>query len=391
MSNSTIKIRMSPVAAILLAFASIAAVLSSDSASAAPAGASPTPFLARFNTVTKGVSTVPGNGDVNPYGTVVVPNSLGNLVAGDTLVSNFNDSSNLQGTGSTIVQIAPGGGRVLFAKISPPALPAACPGGVGLTTALTVLPGGWVVVGSLPTSNGHPQTAMAGCLFVLNDTGHVVETLSGSDINGPWDLASTASATSAQLFVTNVLNGTVAAEGPHPTKQPGKVVDEGTIVRIDLTLEPGGLPQLTSETVVADGFAERTDPAALVVGPTGVALADDGTLYVADTVNNRIAEVPDATTRNSTFHNGGKTLTANGAINGPLGMTLAPNGDVLTVNGGNGDIVETTPVGKQIDSTLLDASGSPPGSGALFGLALAPGNHGVEFVDDATNNLDLLH
>ncbi len=42
----------------------------------APAVASrPHPFLAGFNTVTTVASTVPANGDVNPYGIVNVPQS----------------------------------------------------------------------------------------------------------------------------------------------------------------------------------------------------------------------------------------------------------------------------------------------------------------------------
>jgi hypothetical protein len=66
--------------------------------------------------------------------------------------------------------------------------------------------------------------------------------------------------------------------------------------------------------------------------------------------------------------------------------------DVLTVNGGNGNLVEVTPSGAQIAVRALDTSGSPPGAGALFGLAVRPGPHrGVYYVDDATNTLDLLH
>ena len=39
----------------------------------------------------------------------------------------------------------------------------------------------------------------------------------------------------------------------------------------------------------------------------------------------------------------------------------------------------------------LDSSGSPPGAGALFGLAVKPGQRAVYYVDDATNTLNLLH
>jgi hypothetical protein len=38
-------------------------------------------------------------------------------------------------------------------------------------------------------------------------------------------------------------------------------------------------------------------------------------------------------------------VTANGNLNGPLGLATAPNGDLLSVNAGGGLIVETTPAG----------------------------------------------
>ena len=55
------------------------------------------------------VSTVPANGDQNPYGVVFIPDDFpigaGPLKHGDILVSNFNNFKNLQGTGTTIVRI----------------------------------------------------------------------------------------------------------------------------------------------------------------------------------------------------------------------------------------------------------------------------------------------
>ena len=53
--------------------------------------------------------------------------------------------------------------------------------------------------------------------------------------------------------------------------------------------------------------------------------------------------------------------------------------------------METTPGGTQAAHRFLDTSGSPPGSGALFGLAVAMHGSGVWFVDDAANTLRLLH
>src|ERR1700686_1168465 len=106
--------------------------------------------------------------------TRVVPRTIGSLVAGHILVSNFNNSANLQGTGTTIDDIDPNGHLKVFARLNPEDLDESCPGGVGLTTALVVLRAGWVIVGSLPTSDGTAATAEAGCLLVLNSSGKVM-------------------------------------------------------------------------------------------------------------------------------------------------------------------------------------------------------------------------
>ena len=92
-------------------------------------------------------STVPNNGDVNPYGVARVPRTTGHLVQGQFLVSNFNNAANNQGTGTTIVQMSPNGKLQLFAQIDPGSV--SCPGGVGLTTALVAFQSGLVVVGSV--------------------------------------------------------------------------------------------------------------------------------------------------------------------------------------------------------------------------------------------------
>jgi hypothetical protein len=356
------------------------------------AGAQAAPFIAGFTPTTL-ATTVPSNGDVNPYGIVTVPQSVGALRRGDVLISNFNDDVNPpggeQGTGTTIVQIPPGdmdqnaGDAPVFAQINPHALPGPCPGGVGLTTALAVTRSGFVIVGSLPTSNGMSSTAKAGCLLVLNSYGKVVETIAGGPINGPWDMTAVDHGFFTTLYVTNVLNGTVAATGPDPNN-PG-VVDHGTVVRIQLLTIPGVRPFVLDEDVIATGFAERTDPAALVVGPTGVALGRDGTLYVADTASNRIAAIPDAPFRFFPATGGGRTVFSGPPLNGPLGMTLAPNGDILTANGLDGNIVETTPQGTPVATVPADPSG-----GDLFGLTLTPDQRAVYYVDDGTNTLNLL-
>jgi hypothetical protein len=346
---------------------------------ASPVAASSS-FIGRFSTVSTLASTVPANGDINPYGVAVVPRSIGDLHRGDTLVSNFNNNTNAQGTGTTIVAVTSGGSESTFASITNNDVAGRCPGGVGLTTALVVLRSGWVIVGSLPTSDGTAATAQAGCLIVLDAWGHVAETIRGRLINGPWDMTAADDGFVAQLFVTNVLNGTVAANGAE--------VDRGTVVRLTLLTAFVRRPLVLEETKIGSGFGERSDPAALVIGPTGLGLGKDGTLYVADTLNSRIAAIPNAAFRESSAGIG-QTVSQGGALNAPLGLAIAPNGDVLSVNGGDGNLVETTPGGHQIDTVTLDGTGG--GGGLLFGLAVRPNGRGIDFVDDGTNTLDLFH
>ena len=164
----------------MAAAAAAAGAITALGLAAAPAiQAQPTksvPYLSHLKKIQTIASTVPHNGDVNPYGIFVIRQNAGSLHAGNVLISNFNNKGNLQGTGTTIVQISPRGHQKLFARIQASKLPGSCPGGVGLTTALEVLPGGWVVVGSTPSTNGMAATAKAGCLIVLDRWGHPVET-----------------------------------------------------------------------------------------------------------------------------------------------------------------------------------------------------------------------
>ncbi len=159
--------------------------------------------------------------------------------------------------------------QTTFAEINASALTPACPGGVGLTTALVVLRTGWVIVGSLPTTDGTIDTAAAGCLIVLDAHGNPVETFSGGVINGPWDMTASEDGNKAQLFFTNVLNGGVISAAPDTP------VNAGTVVRMTISNPPQGskIPSVIETTIIGSGFPEENDPAALIIGPTGVGLA----------------------------------------------------------------------------------------------------------------------
>ena len=359
------------VSATLLAGAGL---LAAGGAFAASASASPSSFIGNLKHTKVVASTIPKNGDVNPYGVAVVPRSTGDLYRGNVLVSNFNNSANAQGTGTTIVQVSPGGKASLFAQISDPA----CLGGVGLTTALVALPSGWVVVGSLPTVKNN--LSGGGCLIVLDPWGHVRKTITGYGINGPWDMTAVQYGDTADLFVTNVLGGIL-------TKHP--YANGGTVVRLVITSSPDRVPRVLSSTKIGSGFPAKTDPNALVIGPTGVGLGADGTLYVADSVGNRIAGIPDAVFRHHSDGTG-FTVSKSKDLNDPLGLVIAPNGHILTVNGGDGNMFEFAPSGTQVAKVTVDNNAG--GGGNLFGLAVKPGHDAVYFVDDfgMDNNLQLL-
>ncbi len=361
------------ISATLMGAAGLLAASGTFAASAS-ASASPMTFIGNLHHVKVVASTVPANGDVNPYGVAVVPRSTGDLYSGDVLVSNFNDKANAQGTGTTIVQVSPHGKASLFAQISDPA----CPGGVGLTTALVALPSGWVIVGSLPTVN--TKLSGAGCLIVLDQWGNVRKTITGYGINGPWDMTAVQYGDTADLFVTNVLGGIL-------TKHP--YANGGTVQRLLITSAPFRTPRVLASTTIGAGFPARTDPNALVIGPTGVGLGPNGTLYVADSVGNRIAGIPNAAFRHHSDGTG-FTVSASSDLTDPLGLVVAPNGDILTVNGNNGNMLEFRPDGDLAAKVTVDNNAG--GGGNLFGLAGKPGHDAVYFVDDfgMDNNLQLL-
>jgi hypothetical protein len=77
-------------------------------------------------------------------------------------------------------------------------------------------------------------------------------------------------------------------------------------------------------------------------------------------------------------------LSSGGWLNGPLGVTLAPDGDVIAMNGNDGNAVEISPRGHQIAKLGLVRDGA----GDLFGATIAPGGRTLIFVNDGTNALD---
>jgi hypothetical protein len=308
------------------------------------------------------VSIVPANGDQNPYGVVFVPFGFhGGAQPGDILVSNFNNAANEQGTGHTIVRVQPGGQTSVFADTGSV---------IGLTDALGVSRMGFVFVGSVFTNMGDVTTVMGGPLLVLDSNGKVVDSIT-SPLDGPWGLALNDTDEGIQVFVSNVLNGTV-------TRLEFSVSDKGSI-------------SLTNSTQIASGYSHTLDPLAVVIGPAGLAYNQQiDTLYVAAEDDDKIFAIPNAS---QTSDKGEGTLVfSDPHLRGPLGLAIAPNGDLLAANNDSinsdptqpSEIVEFTVTGKFVSEFSIDNNIDGP-----FGIAIENLGHTSPFayLNDNKNTL----
>lgn len=334
-------------------------------------------------------STVTDNGDLNPYAVVVAPVSAGKVQKDDVLVDNFNNLSNLQGTGTTIVDYSPSTKKTtLFAKVAQNLRQ--CPGGVGLTTAMTMLKSGWVIVGSTPSTDGTTRTRGEGCLLVFDPNGQLVATWTGPNINGPWgNMATVDNGTTATLFVSMAGFDIPGPEVRDPNTGYPVTINKATVLRIELSIPAGQPPTITNQTVIANGLPARADRDVFMIGPTGLALTASGTLYVSDAVGNKIVAIPDATTRRDSAGTG-RTVTKDGLLRRPLALAITADGHLLACNARNGQLVEVDPAtGKQLYAQWIDTNQaqSPPGNGDLFGIAMTPDLKGFYYVEDDVNTL----
>ncbi len=248
------------------------------------------------------VSTVPQNGDQNPYGVVFVPSGFrGSAQPGDILVSNFNNGANLQGTGTTILRVQPNGQTSVFANTGTV---------TGLTDALGVSRRGFVFVGSVPTTDGTFHTVSGGPLLVLDSNGTVVDSIT-SQLDGPWGLALNDNNRGVEVFVSNVL--------------------KGTVTRLEFSVSKQGSITLSNSAQIASGYSFTTDPLAVVIGPAGLAFNQQtDTLYVAAEDDDKIFAIPNAS--QTTDKGEGTLVFSDSHLRGPLGLAIAPNGDLLAAN-----------------------------------------------------------
>ena len=366
----------------------VTACASSPLAATSAVAGTANPFLPEYRVS----STIPSNGDLNPYGVAFVPSGFpngGKISPGDVLVSNFNDINNCQGQGTTIIQYTPSTSNDSVASpgtatqfFSSPQL--------GLSTALGVLKGGFVIVGNVPSgpetmgSSGVicSSTALTGVLQIIDRHGKLnappLKDNTGENyFDSPWDLlVANDNGSTAQLFVSNVLSGTVG--------------------RLDLAISPSGVT-VQRMFVVAKGYTTMPSSAAFRLGPTGLALDQSGNLFVASTFDNKIFKVPNASKPVPPAPTMGTVVFSDSHLRGPLALVLTPNGTLLTANGDavNADspdglahpseIVEFSTGGQFIRELNIEAT-----QGGAFGLAINTNTNTVfnfAAVDDITNSV----
>lgn len=320
------------------------------------------------------VSTSPSNHDLNPYGLINVPSGFpaGSIRSGQLLVSNFNNSENTQGKGRTIIAVDPDSGKTSLFFKGPRGTP------LGFSNALTVARAGFVFAGSVPTRDAAGTIAESGALLVLDHQGNLVTRLSQSDkIDGPWGMAINDGGDAAQLFVSNVL--------------------EGTVTRVEVSFEHGNLAVVAPPVTIADGYAFGPDPTAVVVGPAGLAY-DSGSdiLYVASELDNEIFALEGAGKTKSDLGTGKVVFSDSTHLRGPLGLIIATNGDLITANGdpttvtnstaGPSEIVEFTKGGHFVRTFSID---SAAGSAFALNELFESGTIQFSYVDDAEATLTI--
>jgi hypothetical protein len=319
------------------------------------------------------VSTVPSNGDVNPYGVLFIPEGLpsdGTLKAGNILVSNFNNVNNLQGTGTTIIRVGNDGKVTTFFQGKP---------GLGLTAALGIVKRGVVVVGNLPTADGTSATVKPGSLLLIDRDGRELGAVADPNlINGPWGMAIHDEDDTAQVFVSNVLNG--------------------TITRLDFVFSKDGEHVGIKKAVrIGSGFNHRLDPAALVLGPSGLFYdAHRDILYVASSADNAVFAINNAGSRSDYNEGTGRIIYQDNVhLHGPIDLVMTPNGHLITANSDGSNVDPNQPselVEFTVDGEFVTQFSVDKNNGGAFGIGLTQiSDDVVRFaaVDDNANSLSI--
>jgi hypothetical protein len=312
--------------------------------------------------VTIGSTVDPKNGDQNPYGLAIAPTTAGMIKAGDLIISNFNDSANIQGLGTTLEVLHPTPGSKPISLISDPHLTG--------SAAVAMPPGSFPWVASY-TANDNP---------IVTPSGQLATSLNTFGWTGPWGQAFSPTA------------------GPRGTSAfyESNAYD-GSIVRINVTKRG----TFTFDTI-ATGFSVNHGVPGNILAPAGLTYdSTSDVLYIVDSNANRVVafQQPGKIPANgivvtSTGFGGpagsmAHVVFAGKPLQAPISAALLFNGNLVVGNTTNNKLIELTPSGHAVNERLLDTGAK----GALFGI-VATGTSisttKIYFNDDNDNMVKVL-
>jgi hypothetical protein len=290
----------------------------------------------------------------------------GLLHAGDLVVCNFNDSTNVEGTGKDIIALHPTPGSTPLHILAHSAL-------LGCTE-----------VAMSPSDDIWASAFVANDNPIVSSSGSLTTVLAG----GPWH----------NPF------GEVFAPHGGPGHTPAFFVSnagDGSIVRVDVA--PGCA---MSFDVIATGFAINHGPPGSILGPSGLQYDDKhDRLYIVDGTNNtlvsfkHVSTIPahgitvSGTTFGGPFKKRAKLIYSGSPLNGPISSALLPGGHLVLGNtldpDGKNIMVEIGANGKLIATKNVDTGPA----GALFGMVGTGTNAAtakIWFNDDNDNTVKVL-
>lgn len=169
-----------------------------------------------------------------------------------------------------------------------------------------------------------------------------------------------------------------------PTNGTLLVSDSGNDRIERFTMSPGDTSATWTATYGQFG-AGSTSPAGDLNNPTGIDVAVDGTIWVADTLNNRIQ----SRSTSGVWKAIGKPIGtgAQKAFNIPWGITVAPDGSVWVSDTGNNRIVSVDTSGNLVFSATEASMGIPatPKDSVIYPFDVAFNGNTV-YLTDVWNN-----
>lgn len=315
---------------------------------------------------TVGSAVNPVDGAVNPYGLDIAKVTSGKIQAGDLVVCDFNASSNIQGTGQSILALHPAIGSK----------PVSITGNDQLLgcNALAMAPNGTIWAAAF-AANDNP---------IVTSSGQTLTALRQFTWHHPFGEAFVPPVNSISVPAFYVSNA-----------------GDGSLVRVYVF--PG--PQFKFATI-ATGFPVNHGVPGSILSPSGLNYQPMGDrLYVVDGTNNTLYAINNISrivangivVHGLTFSgpqaSSAHVIFSGAPLNGPISSAILPGGNVAVGNtldpDGKNLMVEISPTGSLLDVKNVDTGPA----GAIFGMVASGTSLSTTklfFNDDNDNTVKVL-